>query len=64
MNSASQVMTQEISDADLDNVSGGLISGVAGEATIMGPVSAHIAGGGTISTPDITGLLPTTALSA
>ena len=32
MNNA-QVQTQEISDADLDNVSGGLVGGVVGTVT-------------------------------
>ncbi|MGW7574393.1 type A2 lantipeptide [Streptomyces sp. NPDC054765] len=33
MNSTPQVQTQEISDTDLDNVSGGLLNGVVGTAT-------------------------------
>ncbi|WP_328389467.1 type A2 lantipeptide [Streptomyces sp. NBC_00400] len=46
MNSIPQVQTQEISDADLDNVSGGLLNGVVGTATntvdSIAPVSGAV----------------------
>ncbi|MER6841492.1 type A2 lantipeptide [Streptomyces platensis] len=46
MNSTPQVQTQEISDSDLDNVSGGLVGGVVGTATntvdSIAPVSGTV----------------------
>ncbi|GGN65241.1 type A2 lantipeptide [Streptomyces kronopolitis] len=46
MNSTPQVQTQEISDSDLDNVSGGLLGGVVGTATStvdhIAPVSGTV----------------------
>jgi hypothetical protein len=44
MSSAPQVQTQEISDADLDNVSGGVFAGLAGEVCIESPLSAEVSG--------------------
>ncbi|MGW0787026.1 hypothetical protein ACWD04_01960 [Streptomyces sp. NPDC002911] len=44
MSSAPQVQTQEISDADLDNVSGGVFAGLAGEVSLETPLSAGISG--------------------
>ncbi|MGX1668312.1 type A2 lantipeptide [Streptomyces sp. NPDC055400] len=48
MNSTPQVQTLEISDADLDNVSGGLVGGLAanltGTADSIAPVSGTVAG--------------------
>ncbi|EPH44189.1 type A2 lantipeptide [Streptomyces aurantiacus] len=48
MNNTPQVETLEISDADLDNVSGGLVSGVAGNVTgtvdSIAPVSGVVGG--------------------
>lgn len=59
MSSAPQVPTQEISDADLDNVSGGLFAGLAGDVHVESPVSsAHVSGAAGISTPGVVGLLP------
>ncbi|MGW8555728.1 type A2 lantipeptide [Streptomyces tubercidicus] len=42
MNSTPQVQTQEISDSDLDNVSGGLVGGVLGAADSIAPVSGTV----------------------
>ncbi|MBW5425875.1 type A2 lantipeptide [Streptomyces sp. BG9H] len=48
MNNSSQVETLEISDADLDNVSGGLVAQVAGNVTTtadsIAPVTGVVAG--------------------
>ncbi|MFB7271970.1 type A2 lantipeptide [Streptomyces sp. NPDC056244] len=46
MNSTPQVATQEISDADLDNVSGGLLGGVIG--TAVGTVDSIVPVSGTV----------------
>ncbi|MFE9612252.1 type A2 lantipeptide [Streptomyces sp. NPDC006012] len=59
MNSTPQVQTAEISDADLDNVSGGLIGGVVATATGLAdnvlPVSGLV--GTTVGTVEgLTGL--------
>ncbi|WP_329233231.1 hypothetical protein OHB07_26835 [Streptomyces sp. NBC_00111] len=51
MSSAPQVQTQEISDADLDNVSGGL----GGAVSLDAPVIGGIAGG---VSADLTGVAP------
>ncbi|MET7368687.1 hypothetical protein ABZS61_23095 [Streptomyces sp. NPDC005566] len=51
MSSAPQIPTQEISDADLDNVSGGL----AGAASLDVPLVGGIAGG---VSADLLGLSP------
>jgi hypothetical protein len=44
MNSAPQVQTQEISDADLDNVSGGVFAGLAGEVSLESPLPVDASG--------------------
>ncbi|ARX88422.1 hypothetical protein SMD44_07909 [Streptomyces alboflavus] len=48
MNNVPQVETREISDADLDNVAGGLVSGVVGNVTgtvdSIAPVSGVVGG--------------------
>ena len=44
MSSAPQIQTQEISDADLDNVSGGVIAGLAAEVSLETPLSSLSAG--------------------
>ncbi|MFG2592013.1 hypothetical protein OG379_25130 [Streptomyces sp. NBC_01166] len=44
MSSAPQVQTQEISDADLDGVSGGVSAGLAGEVSLETPLSSLSAG--------------------
>ncbi|MFC8225741.1 hypothetical protein [Streptomyces sp. NPDC057287] len=51
MSSAPQVQTQEISDADLDNVSGGL----GGAVSLDAPLVGGIAGG---LNADLTGVAP------
>ena len=57
MNNTPQVQTQEISDADLDNVSGGLVGGVVDTAAgVVGAVGA-VSGvnvGGVLSSVDST----------
>ncbi|MFJ4918878.1 type A2 lantipeptide [Streptomyces sp. NPDC088725] len=53
MNSTPQVETQEISDADLDNVSGGLLGGVVG--TVTNTVDSVVPVSGTVGT--VTGTL-------
>ncbi|MFE6686794.1 type A2 lanthipeptide [Streptomyces sp. NPDC057743] len=55
MNNA-QVQTQEISDADLDNVSGGLVGGVVG--TVTGTVNSVAPVSGVLNTA--TGLVQQT----
>ncbi|MEU9062704.1 hypothetical protein AB0D13_28530 [Streptomyces sp. NPDC048430] len=40
MSSAPQVQTQEISDADLDGVSGGVAAGLAGDVSLETPLSS------------------------
>ncbi|MFI2778947.1 hypothetical protein [Streptomyces sp. ALB3] len=42
MSSAPQVQTQEISDADLDNVSGGLAGAVSLDAPLVGGVAGGV----------------------
>ncbi|MFH8755529.1 hypothetical protein [Streptomyces atroolivaceus] len=44
MSSAPQIQTQEITDADLDNVSGGVFAGLAGEVSLDTPLSSLSAG--------------------
>lgn len=44
MNNTPQVQTQEISDSDLDNVSGGLLGGVVGNATATVDSIAPVSG--------------------
>ncbi|MFF9684919.1 hypothetical protein [Streptomyces sp. NPDC014623] len=44
MSSAPQMQTQEISDADLDNVSGGVFAGLAGQVSLETPLSSLSAG--------------------
>ncbi|MFJ6849718.1 hypothetical protein ACIQM3_04135 [Streptomyces sp. NPDC091271] len=44
MSTAPQVQTQEISDADLDGVSGGVSAGLAGEVSLETPLSSLTAG--------------------
>jgi hypothetical protein len=44
MNTTPQVATQEISDADLDNVSGGLLGGVIGIAVSTADSIVPVAG--------------------
>jgi len=65
MSNAPQVATQEISDADLDNVSGGLLGGaistVVGTADSIAPVSGII-GTATGIVGSATGLNPAGAL--
>lgn len=69
MNSASQVQTAEISDADLDNVSGGLAVNAVGTVTGLvdgiAPVSA-LAGTAIGTVEGVTGLntQPVTSLVA
>ncbi|WP_030900780.1 hypothetical protein [Streptomyces sp. NRRL F-5126] len=54
MNNTPQVQTQEISDADLDNVSGGLVGGIVDSAmTTVGSVSG-VNVGGVLSSVDAT----------
>jgi hypothetical protein len=48
MNSTPQVATQEISDADLDNVSGGLLGGLVGG--VVGTVDNIVPLAGTVGT--------------
>ena len=62
MSSTPQVATQEISDTDLDNVSGGLLSGaISGSVSVTGPVAATVGFGGSVDAdlPDVGGLVPT-----
>ncbi|MFC9944684.1 hypothetical protein [Streptomyces pratensis] len=42
MNSAPQIQTQEISDADLDGVSGGLTGAAAIEAPLVGGIAGGV----------------------
>ncbi|MFJ8748386.1 hypothetical protein ACIREO_03430 [Streptomyces sp. NPDC102441] len=44
MSSAPQIQAQEISDADLDNVSGGVSAGLAGDIALETPLSSLSAG--------------------
>ncbi|MFD5138734.1 hypothetical protein ACFWMX_21175 [Streptomyces sp. NPDC058378] len=44
MSSAPQIQAQEISDTDLDNVSGGTFAGLAGEVALETPLSSLSAG--------------------
>jgi hypothetical protein len=64
MSSAPQVQTQEISDTDLDNVSGGVFAGLAGEVSPESPLSAGISGAVGVNAPGVTGLGSTATLSA
>lgn len=59
MSSTPQVVTQEISDTDLDNVSGGVFAGVAGSVSVdsVVPVSVSVEGGAGISLPNVTGIV-------
>ncbi|MCA1217341.1 type A2 lantipeptide [Streptomyces sp. 8L] len=52
MNSTPQVETQEIADADLDNVSGGLVGDTV--SGLVGTVSGVVNVGGVLSTVDNT----------
>ncbi|MFC4607103.1 type A2 lantipeptide [Streptomyces maoxianensis] len=60
MNSTPQVQTQEISDSDLDNVSGGLLGGVVGNSTAAAdgilPVSGPLAATAVGTVEGVTGL--------
>ncbi|MFF7178461.1 type A2 lantipeptide [Streptomyces sp. NPDC008121] len=68
MNFVPQVETQEISDADLDNVSGGLLGGVVANSTIaldglapavaplVGTVVGTVEGATGLNTAPITGI--------
>jgi hypothetical protein len=70
MSSAPQVQTQEISDADLDNVSGGVFAGLAGEVSaesplsLGSPLSADISGAVGINALGVAGLGSAATLSA
>jgi hypothetical protein len=56
MNSTPRVETQEIADADLDNVSGGLLGGVGDTVgDVFGTVNGVVSVQGTVST--VTGAL-------
>jgi hypothetical protein len=54
MNSTPQVETREISDADLDNVSGGLLGGVLG--TVVGTVDSSTVEGVLYTAEGLTGV--------
>jgi hypothetical protein len=59
MNSNSPIATQEISDADLDNVSGGVLGTVQGVVpTVVGTVVGTVEGVTGLNTDAVTGLLP------
>ncbi|MCX4820744.1 type A2 lantipeptide [Streptomyces sp. NBC_01142] len=71
MNFIPQVETQELSDSDLDNVSGGLLGGLVGNATAtldsvapvsgtLGSVTGTVEGVTGLNTAAVTGLATTT----
>ncbi|HWU09708.1 MAG TPA: hypothetical protein VN520_25580 [Streptomyces sp.] len=67
MSSAPQMQTQEISDADLDNVSGGVVAGLAGEVSLDTPLSSlsvGISGAAGVDVLGVAGLGTATTLSA
>ncbi|MFE0377302.1 type A2 lantipeptide [Streptomyces inhibens] len=68
MNSTPQVQTQEISDSDLDNVSGGLVGNVLGTVTgtvdsvapvsgVVGTATGLVAQTTGVNTSGVTGLV-------
>ncbi|MEU7382009.1 MULTISPECIES: type A2 lantipeptide [unclassified Streptomyces] len=60
MNSAPQVATAEISDAELDNVSGGLAVGGSGALCVETPIATVTSGVLAIASPE--GVAVSTAL--
>ncbi|MEU1214054.1 hypothetical protein ACFYSH_03900 [Streptomyces sp. NPDC005791] len=68
MSSAPQIQTQEISDADLDAVSGGVVAGgLAGEVSLATPLSslsAGFSGAAGVDVLGVAGLGTTSTLSA
>jgi hypothetical protein len=60
MSSTPQVATQEISDTDLDNVSGGVGASISGSVSVASPVSASVGFGASVDAglPDVGGLIP------
>ncbi|MFE9724522.1 hypothetical protein ACFYQ5_13290 [Streptomyces sp. NPDC005794] len=67
MSSAPQIQTQEISDADLDNVSGGVFAGLAGDVSLDTPLSslsAGLSGAAGVDGLGVAGLGTTSTLSA
>jgi len=63
MSSAPQIQTQEISDADLDNVSGGLLGGLAGAVSVESPLSADFSGAVGVDVLGVAGLGSAATLS-
>lgn len=59
MSSIPQVATEEISDTELDNVSGGVSGGVAGAVTVdsVVPVSVSVGGGTDLGVSGVKGLV-------
>ncbi|MER5551537.1 hypothetical protein ABT001_07635 [Streptomyces sp. NPDC002793] len=67
MSSAPQIQTQEISDADLDTVSGGVVTGLVGDVSLQTPLtsfSAGVSGAAAVDALGVAGLGSATTLSA